>query len=298
MLRCILCWIVLWPCLVVAQDVAQPAYVLLLPTSVQTVLIAETDTATLYRYRSDAAGLVLENEQRISVGQNGVGKQTSGDRRTPLGIYFILEELDTSNIHEKYGPVAFPLDYPNAWDALHDRTGYGIWIHGVAPGSGLRPARDTDGCIALPNTELLVLQRYLTPARTPVIVTRSIRRASRVQIAQARDALLTALGSWVASYRDGDWHRFLGLYADEFTYRGMSREEWSAFRLESAGNSPLTEFVIDEVMLLADPEEPGLYISRFRQQSAESGRSVTITKRLYWRATASGELKVVAEDNG
>lgn len=288
----------MWPCLVVAQDDVLPAYILQLPASVQTVLIAETDTATLHRYRLATGGLVAENEQRMSIGQSGVGKQTSGDRRTPLGIYFILEELDTSNIHEKYGPVAFPLDYPNAWDALNHRTGSGIWIHGVAPGSGLRPARDTDGCIALPNADLLVLQRYLTPARTPVIVTRSIRRATRVQLAQARDALLTALESWEASYRDGDWHRFLGLYADEFTYRGMSREEWSAFRLESAGNGPLTEFAVDEVMLLADPEEPGLYISRFRQTAAESGRSIAITKRLYWRASSTGELKIVAEDNG
>jgi hypothetical protein len=55
---------------------------------------------------------------------------------------------------------------------------------------------------------------------------------------------------------------------------------------------------VDEIMLLADPEEPGLYISRFRLQTVEPGRAMTITKRLYWRATASSELQVVAEDNG
>jgi len=298
MLRRISCWIALWPCLVVAQDDALPAYILLLPNSVQTVLIAETDTAILHRYRADASGLVAEDEQRMSIGQNGVGKRTSGDRRTPLGIFYITEELDTRNIHEKYGPVAFPLDYPTAWDALNGRTGSGIWIHGVAPGSGLRPVRDTDGCIALPNAQLLELRHHLTPSRTPVIVTRRIRHASGVQIAQARDRLLTALKSWTASYRDGDWYQFVSLYADEFSYRGMSRDEWIVFRLESAGNRPLTTFVIDEITLLADPEEPGLYVSRFRQKSAEADRSITITKRLYWRADSAGELKIVAEDNG
>ena len=33
--------------------------------------------------------------------------------------------------HDKYGVAAYPLDYPNAWDRFNERTGYGIWLHGV-----------------------------------------------------------------------------------------------------------------------------------------------------------------------
>jgi murein L,D-transpeptidase YafK len=290
--------LVLWPCLVGARPEVLPAYVLLLPPSVHTVLIAETDTASLHRYHADENGLVAANEQRVSIGQNGVRKQTAGDRKTPLGIYFVLEELDTSNLHEKYGPVAFPLDYPNVWDQLHDRTGSGIWIHGVTPNSGPRPERDTDGCIALENASLLALQGYLTATQTPVIVTRRLQQVSPEEIARLRESLLAAVHSWAADYRLGDWHHYLALYADDFTYRGLSRAEWSIFRLQSAGNRPISNFSIDDIMLLADPEEPGLFLSRFRQTTTESGRLITITKRLYWRANERGELKIVAEDNG
>lgn len=234
----------------------------------------------------------------MSVGENGVGKQTTGDRRTPLGIYFVLEELDTSNLHEKYGPVAFPLDYPNAWDLRNNRSGHGIWIHGVAPGSGPRPERDTDGCIALQNESLLELSNYLAPTETPVIVTRSLERTSRAEIVRTRDRLLVVLQTWADSYRDGDWHQYLSLYADDFAYRGMSRTEWSTYRMQSAGDRPVSDFAVDEIMLLTDPVESGLYVSRFRQKTAESGRLITITKRLYWRETGSGELRIVAEDNG
>jgi len=275
-----------------------PAYVLKLPASVKTVLIAETATATLHRYVAAERGLVLGAAQQMSIGQQGVGKEKTGDQRTPLGIYFVMEELDTSNLHEKYGPVAFPLDYPNAWDAAQQRTGSGIWIHGVAPGSGARPERDTDGCIALPNEELLSLWPHLTPLQTPVIVTRNIRRMSRQDIDVTRDQLLAALKLWASSYRDGDWNRFLSLYSQDFAYRGMNREEWSAYRVQTVGARPIDEFTIDDVLLLADPEEDDLYLSRFRQVITESGRPISTTKRLYWRRLPDGDLKIVAEDNG
>jgi murein L,D-transpeptidase YafK len=306
MIRGLLLALLLLPCLFAAAEgdssgalsSDKPAYVLKLPASVTAVFIAETGTATLHRYVADEEGLLLGEAQRMSIGQQGDGKEKTGDQKTPLGIYFVMEELDTSNLHEKYGPVAFPLDYPNAWDALNQRTGSGIWIHGVAPGSGARPERDTDGCIALPNEELLSLKPYLTPLRTPVIVTRKIRRLSTQEIDVARDQLLAALARWSSSYRNGDWNRFLSLYSQDFVYRGMNREEWSAYRVQTIGTRAINDFTINDVLLLADPEDDGLYLSRFRQVITESGRPLATTKRLYWRRSPDGDLKIVAEDNG
>jgi len=270
----------------------------MLPDAVETVLIAETDTATLYRYRYDGSRLLAVDQQPMSIGQNGVGKHVAGDRRTPLGVYFILEELDTTRLHEKYGPVAFPLDYPNVWDLRNHRSGSGIWIHGIAPTSGARPKRDTDGCIALHNEELLQLKTYLVPGQTPVIVVRSIVRADTGDLARMREQLTSALDQWTSSYRDGDWFQFQELYAQDFSYRGMNRSEWLDFRVQSASQRLLTEFLVEDVMLFVDPEEPDLLISRFRQKTTEPGSSLVVTKRLYWRIAPDGTPRVVAEDNG
>jgi len=286
------------PCLLAAQENDLPSYVLKLPASVETVLIAETGTATLHRYRYGEDGLEQGDQKRMSVGQNGVGKQRAGDQRTPLGIYFVLEHLDTTKLHEKYGPIAFPLDYPNVWDDANDRTGDGIWIHGVTPNSELRPTLDTDGCIVLPNEHLLILEDYLTPLETPVIVTRKIETASREEIALSRAELMFVLKLWSDSYRVGDWHQYLALYAQEFEYRGMNREEWSAYRVRSVGGRTIEGFSVDDILLLTDPEEPGLYLSRFTQTITEDERTMVTTKRLYWRRTEQGNLLIVAEDNG
>lgn len=296
MRRSLLLCILLAPTLAGADTL--PGYILLLPESVETVLVAETDTATLHRYAVDRTSVTSIDARRMSIGQNGAGKERSGDRRTPLGVYFVIENLDTRNLHNKYGPVAFPLDYPNAWDVMNTRTGSGIWIHGVAPDSGVRPERDTDGCIALSNDELLALEPELTPLRTPVIVTRSMLELDSTEAIEIREQLLVALADWRDSYREGNWFRYLSLYADEFSYRGLDRDEWSTYRLQSVGGRDIDDFVIDDVMLIADPEDAGLVLSRFTQKITETNRTIETIKRLYWRRDADRVFRIVAEDNG
>jgi murein L,D-transpeptidase YafK len=275
-----------------------PAYLLQLPSSVSTVLIAETNTSTLHRYVVTQQGAKLDDKSYISVGQNGVSKHRAWDRRTPLGIYFIDEQLDTSKLPDKYGPTAFPLDYPNVWDRRLGRSGDGIWIHGVAAGSERRPALDTDGCIALPNDELLAVEKLLTPLVTPVIIARDFKWISPQELSSIRERLHAALDEWSGSYLSGDLYRYLTLYSDEFQYRGMNKDEWSAYRLQTIGTAEIRNFSLDDVLLLADPEEDGLYLSRFRQTISDATHTVVTTKRLYWRESADGKLRIVAEDNG
>ncbi len=279
-----------------AQHAGQePAYMLQVPASVDTILVAETEASTLHRFDRDS---ILAGKSYMSIGENGVGKQRPWDRRTPLGIYFVTEQLDTQSLHERYGLAAFPLDYPNIWDRTNRRGGDGIWIHGVTPNGGRRPSLDTDGCIALPNEDLLAIEDQLVPLVTPVIVTRKIRWASPEQITARRAELASALETWVNSFRAGNLHRYLSLYANDFQYRGMSRQDWAAYRLETFSKAPVREFELQDVLLLADPEDNDLYLSRFRQHIVYDERTIVTIKRLYWRRTDDGKFQIVAEDNG
>jgi len=282
-----------------AQPVERlPVYLLQLPASAGTIFVAEADTSTLHRFVRDPNGVDLHDERYMSVGQNGIGKRRAWDGRTPLGIYFINDQLDTSGLHERYGPLAFPLDYPNAWDRMKERSGDGIWIHGVTSQGGLRAPQDTEGCIALPNDELLKLENDFVPMITPVIITRQIEWTTHAQITVLRDELGAALDIWAQSYRSGDLHRYLTMYAEDFSHRGLDRNEWSAYRLHTMGAKSIQGFILGEVMLLADPEDQGLFLSRFRQTIVDAGQSIITTKRLYWRRSESGEFRIVAEDNG
>jgi murein L,D-transpeptidase YafK len=299
MLRAMPLLVFLMPGLLHAQQVERhPSYLLQVPDSVPAIFVAETDTSTLHRFSSAGSNGFDRDERYMSVGERGVGKQQAWDRRTPLGIYFVSEQLDTGKLHDKYGPLAFPLDYPNAWDRANGRSGDGIWIHGVTPGEDRRPPFDTDGCIALPNEDLLALEKQFVPMITPVLVTRSINWVSAEQLAETRDSLNSALQDWLVSLRDGDLYRLLSIYAEDFSYRGMNRSEWEQFRVQSVEQTRVSDIIISDVLLLEDPEEPGLYLSRFHQAIIDGERSVETIKRLYWHRDAQGAFRIVAEDNG
>ncbi len=275
-----------------------PAFVLEIPESVSDVLIADTQTATLHRFRRTASGIVNVEQRYMSIGQNGVGKERAWDRKTPLGVYFITEQLDTSNLNAKYGVAAYPLDYPNAWDKLMRRTGDGIWLHGVDKNGSKRPPRDTDGCLAVPNDELLSLADTLEPLVTPVIVARELVWTTPDEVENMRVELRIALEMWRQSLEEGDLLKYLSLYSDDFRHRGMDKDTWASYRLGAFDARDLESVKLDNVLLIADPEEPGLYLSRFTQAFATHGGTVRITKRLYWLRREDKFWQIVAEGAG
>jgi len=68
--------------------------------------------------------------------------------------------------------------------------------------------------------------------------------------------------------------------------------------LETLGRRRITDVTVSELLLLADPNDEGLYLSRFGLMIIEGDQTFATTKRLYWRRSASGMLQIVAEDVG
>lgn len=275
-----------------------PAYLLELPDSVSEVLIANTATASMHRFVRSGGSMVEKDQRYMSIGRNGPGKERAWDRKTPLGVYFITERLDTSKLDDKYGVAAFPLDYPNAWDRHEKRTGDGIWLHGVDHKNPQRPERDTDGCLALPNDEILLLANNIEPLVTPIIVARELQWTTAGELEKMRLEFRAALEAWRHSLAEGDLLAYLSIYADEFQYLDMDRDDWSAYRMSVFDARQLDDVTLQNVLLVADPEEENLYLSRFTQVLLTDNGPVQTTKRLYWRRSAQNNWQIVAEDAG
>lgn len=275
-----------------------PASLIRIPESVTTVFVAETSTARFHRFERSGNGIVHSGSFYMSIGERGPGKKQSGDRKTPLGVYFVTEQLDTSKLHEKYGITAFPLDYPNVWDRRADRDGDGIWVHGIPPNGGQRPEWDTDGCIALANKDLGMLAPGFEDHVTPVLVTRAVSWEETSGNDALRAELESHIAEWAASKAEGDLFSFLSLYDDDFTRWGMDKAEWSALVLRSARQRTVREVTLSALLLLAYPDEEDLYLSRFRQTVKDGEHETVTTTRLYWRRDTSGVLKIIAEDAG
>jgi murein L,D-transpeptidase YafK len=277
-----------------------PAMLIRIPESVNTIFVAETTTANFHRFERAGDGLVKSGSYYMSIGQQGAGKERSGDKRTPLGAYFVTEQLDTSRLHEKYGITAFPLDYPNEWDRLADRDGDGIWVHGVLRHGGQRPPLDTDGCIALSNEDLLALIPNFAENVTPVLVTREVRWVESKDQEHLRRALEASVAAWATSKERDDLHAYLSLYDKDFSRWGMNKAEWSALSLRRGDRERkmITSAAVSDLLLIAYPEEEGVYLSRFRLTVITDGRETVMTTRLYWRRDDSGVFRIVAESRG
>ena len=284
---------------VVSAEEPVPAWLVRLPESTPVVFVAETSASAFHRFDRSGMGVTKVRQDYMSIGQGGVGKETTGDQRTPLGIYFVTEQLETTRMHEKYGVTAFPLDYPNAWDRRHGRTGDGIWIHGVDPRGGVRPPLDTDGCIALPNERLGALEQSFAPNVTPVLIGRDLAWSDPATVAEVRDSLEKAVARWSTALEQGDMYAYLDAYDDSFRHWGMNKDEWSAFSMQTVGHRSISRVEVSDLLLLGDPVEPGLYLSRFRLEiEEEEARSVISVRRIYWRRSESGAFRIVAEDSG
>jgi len=276
-----------------------PSWLLRLPETTPTVFVAETSASAFHRFDRTEQGVAKIRQDYMSIGLAGVRKESAGDQRTPVGIYFVTEQLDTAKLHEKYGATAFPLDYPNAWDRRLGRTGDGIWVHGVDPKGGTRPRRDTDGCIALPNRILLELESAFLPNITPVLIATELDWSEPAELAERRSAFESAVAAWGESLQRGDMYSWLELYDESFEHRGMDKAAWSTFSIETLGRRQVTSVVISDLMLLGDPGEDRMYFSRFRLEVGErSGRKVLSMRRMHWRRSESGAFRIVAEDSG
>jgi len=287
-------------CTAVAHAQPVPAWLLRVPATIESVFVAATEDSSFHRFdREDDYHFASAGQDYMSIGSGGIRKEREGDRKTPLGIYFVTEQLDTSKLHDKYGITAFPLDYPNAWDRHLGRTGDGIWVHGVDRNGGNRPPLDTDGCIALPNERLRALEKVFSPNVTPVLISKRLVWATPEEVAINRQSLEAAVNDWSRALEEGDMHAWLDAYDETFRHWGMNKDEWSSFSMQTLARRTISDVKISELLLLGDPAEPGLYLSRFRLEVTEGeARKINSLRRMYWRRSESGAFRIVAEDSG
>lgn len=267
-----------------------PAYLIEIPNSIENVFIADIENAKLIQYSVVKNRPTKNQEYYMSVGTNGSGKQSQGDKKTPLGVYFITKKLDVSKLPLKYGAAAYPLDYPNAWDRYNNKTGYGIWLHGTDPSILKRPPLDTDGCLALPNNEILSLSNSIFPMETPVIITKKIHWKSINEINLIRNELHEVLGAWKLSFESSESERFVSFYDTNVLMSSIS--EYSIIEDSSVIKKSI---VIKDLTIIGDPLKSDIVLTRFTQKIRYNDIISAEKKRLYWQKQKDG-WKIIATD--
>lgn len=261
----------------------------------RTIVFVDLALSRLFLFEHRGESVELIADYYVSSGKNGVGKRRKGDKKTPLGVYFVTQRLPGETLPDRYGPVAFPVDYPNEWDSRQGRTGSGIWLHGVASDTYSRPPLDSDGCVALTNSELSHIAPQIAPGSTPVLIGFNEPWLAPDEAQTRTAAIEDELEAWRQAWESGDTTNYLQYYATDFEGRGMSKRAWSDYKRRVAAGKQFVNVGISDVSVFGYPEEQDMVVVTFRQRYRSNNFNSTSRKRQYWRLQDDGRWRIISE---
>jgi murein L,D-transpeptidase YafK len=259
-----------------------PKYVLELPQTQKYALVLDSSMSTLFVFENSEEGLHYVADYYMSVGKNGTDKLREGDKRTPLGVYHVTGKLTPDQLTDFYGVGAFPINYPNEWDSLRGRDGYGIWLHGTPFDTYSRPPRASDGCVVLANEDMTELDRYVRPGATPVIITDGIEWSRQQDIRKTRQELAGQLEQWRVDWESRETSAYLRHYSSGFTSDGNNFEQWSARKHRVNAAKSWIKVGISDLSIVLYPGNASLAVVGFQQDYASSNLANIMQKRQYW----------------
>jgi len=175
----------------------------------------------VYKYNNGKIKKLFEFSNLI-VGKLGQ-KHKEGDLVTPIGVYSLTNKIIPKNTF--YGPLAFVTSYPNLYDKLNNRNGYGIWIHGK-PLDGERGDL-SKGCIVLNNNDLIKLANTIDYQHTILQIYQSPIFATKKDIA----SILSMLYKWRYAWEKSKLKTYISFYDKDFKRaNGDNLKEFIAYK--------------------------------------------------------------------
>ncbi|MDH5302006.1 MAG: L,D-transpeptidase family protein [Gammaproteobacteria bacterium] len=260
------------------------------------VILVDAKQSRLFLYENTEQGLQLRYNTYATIGKNGANKWREGDKRTPIGVYFVTDFLPPSSLSDFYGAGAFPINYPNAWDRRLGRTGYGIWLHGNPIDSFSRAPQASDGCVTINNDDLEYLKQYIDTSNTPVIISNGVEWSDAAALSSASAELEQQLIDWQNNWQSMNDSAFLQHYSKNFvSSTNQNLATWKRNKSWSNQQKNFIEIKVDEVSMFLYPGEKDMALVDFKQHyRSDSYQDVSI-KRQYWKREKDGRWRIIYE---
>jgi murein L,D-transpeptidase YafK len=260
-------------------------------------VVVDLPRSRLYLLEKTPDGMRVLRNFYASIGKGGWGKRSTGDNRTPVGVYHVTGFLPDRTLPELYGAGAFPVSYPNVWDQRLRYTGSGIWLHGVPRDTFNRAPRSSEGCVTLANADLMELKPYLVAGETPVVFTDALTWRPREEGWDQRAEFMQQIEGWRSRWSALDTDGYLDYYADDFETDGMNKKAFAAHKRRVNAGKKAIDVRLEGVDLFRYPGGDGLMLARFTQHYRSSNYARTSDKYQFWRRQADGRWRIVKESS-
>jgi murein L,D-transpeptidase YafK len=280
-----------------AIDGKRPEPFVQLAPQVRYAIAVDASRSRLYVLENAPMGPRRVLDMYATIGASGSGKAKEGDKRTPVGVYNILNAIERDKLTDFYGDGAFPLDYPNVLDKRAGKSGSGIWIHGVPKETFARAPRSSEGCIVVSNEDLKTLTPYIQPGHTQIAIADAINWIPAAQVSKDEHALRKAIESWRTDWESRDMNRYIDHYATQFfSDKVSSREEWRVVRKSVTEDKASIRVDLNNLTIAHLPAPQDTMLVMFDQNYKSDTAQTTLRKRQYWQREGS-RWKIIYEGN-
>ncbi len=279
-----------------------PIDLLKLNDDIQSVFLVDKERSRLFVYQRDEAGQLQRiADEYVVTGAKGGDKQQRGDARTPNGIYRFTAIRHDKALHARYGPVVFPIDYPNELDQLHGKTGDGIWMHGYPQHVKRRPPQDTRGCFALPNENLKQMEPYVIPGKSWVVIGENLLFDDEEKKSPLLNSVQHAVSTWVNDWQSLDTDAYLSHYHPNFRSGKYNLKRWQKYKHKVNRHKKFIRVELSNMSFIHDPTlsaEGEVVVAEFTQSYQSSNYKDSSNKRLYLaRDSAEQPWKILIEES-
>lgn len=263
------------------------------------VIVVDADKARLYLYKNDNGQLSYVADYYVTIGKNGAGKASAGDKRTPVGVYFARTKLK-SVLPDYYGEAAYPLSYPNEIDLHQNKSGSGIWLHGTPTNTYSRPPRASDGCVVLSKPDLRALEPVLQTGNTPVIIVNSLALTDNTtELTEEKTTLTEAINTWRKDWVAQDTAQYLSHYSKDFFSQDGNYAAWSEYKTRIQASKPEVSIALSNMSmysypLIDDSAAKKIVVVDFEQDFKSNNLQNKMRKRQYW-AFENNSWKIIYE---
>lgn len=269
-----------------------PKSILQLANAQRYALLVDTSRSRLFLYKNVDGRLELVKDFYISQGKMGAHKVRQGDKKTPIGVYEITQRFSSQQLSTFYGAGALPINYPNAWDTVQRRTGYGIWLHGTPPDTYSRAPKASAGCVVLTNEDMAELSELVDIGNTPVIISDREEFVSVQEQAQQRVKVMALLEQWRQDAQDQASTRLEQHYSKKFkSADGLAASEWLQ-RSQAQMNMPIE---IADVQAFDYPSQENEMVTiSFTKTRGTDAAKTSLRIQQYW-ALEDDQWRIVSE---
>ncbi len=279
----------------------EPVNVLLAGKSMANVFMFDKARNRLFVFRPTQSGALQKvTDEYVVTGTTEGDKRRRGDGKTPHGVYRFVEKLQGKKLHSRYGPVAFPIDYPNELDALHKKNGSGIWLHGYPLNVDRRPPQDTRGCFSLDNERLSSIARHVRLHRSWVIVGNNFVFGRDDLKQQILASVQRDIEAWRQDWVSLDSKAYLSHYHQKFRSGKRGLTAWKRHKTKLNERKSFVEVEFTDMTLIHDPNrwpEGEVVVAEFIQSYRSNNYQDHGRKRLYLvRSDASHAWQILIEE--